>query len=124
MLPRYLVTLLPCYLDLVTTLACYHVTLLPHYLVTTLPCAVSSWNYSDHHGNLSAFFSFPSLSSDGFIPCISSIHLLRGHPLHLLPSPHASIIPFSNPSDRITCPLSKESYRILYTSILYPVYLY
>src|SRR6218665_803844 len=45
--------------------------------------------------------------SASFIPvtsCISVIHLLLGHPLLLLPSPHASIIPFSNPSDRITCP--------------------
>src|SRR6218665_3611794 len=42
-----------------------------------------------------------SLSSASFIPvtsCISSIHFL------LLPSPNASIILFSSPSDRITCP--------------------
>src|SRR6218665_96204 len=48
-----------------------------------------------------------SLSFASFIPvtsCISSIHLLLGRPLLLLSSPHASIIPFSNPSDRIICP--------------------
>src|SRR6218665_3050802 len=47
-----------------------------------------------------------SLSSASFIPvtsCISSIHFLLGRPL-LLPSPNASIILFSSPSDRITCP--------------------
>src|SRR6218665_813429 len=48
-----------------------------------------------------------SLSSASFIPvtsCISSIHFLLGRPLLLLPSPCASIILFSNPSDRRTCP--------------------
>src|SRR6218665_1735634 len=48
-----------------------------------------------------------SLSSASFTPvtsCISSIHFLLGHPLLLLPSPCASIIFFSSPSDRITCP--------------------
>src|SRR6218665_568834 len=48
-----------------------------------------------------------SLSSASFIPvtsCISSIHFLLGRPLLLLPSPCASIILFSSPSDRITCP--------------------
>src|SRR6218665_365 len=48
-----------------------------------------------------------SLSSTSFLPvtsCISSIHLLLRLPLLLLPSPFASIIPFSNPSDSITCP--------------------
>src|SRR6218665_667386 len=48
-----------------------------------------------------------SLSSASFIPvtsCISSIHFLLGRPLLLLPSLCASIICFSNPSDRITCP--------------------
>src|SRR6218665_289338 len=48
-----------------------------------------------------------SLSSASFIPvtsCILSIHFLLGHPLLLLPSPCASIILFSSPSDRITCP--------------------
>src|SRR6218665_1187933 len=48
-----------------------------------------------------------SLSSASFIPvtsCISSIHFLLGGPLLLLPSPCASIILFSSPSDRITCP--------------------
>src|SRR6218665_3205371 len=48
-----------------------------------------------------------SLSSASFIPvtsCISSTHFLLGHPLLLLPSPNASIILFSSPSDRITCP--------------------
>src|SRR6218665_1455196 len=51
-----------------------------------------------------------SLSSASFIPvtsCISSIHFLLGRPLLLLlvlPSPNASIILFSSPSDRITCP--------------------
>src|SRR6218665_3235447 len=47
-----------------------------------------------------------SLSSASFIPvtsCISSIHFLLGRPLLLLPSPYASIISFSSPSDRITC---------------------
>src|SRR6218665_1145263 len=47
-----------------------------------------------------------SLSSASFIPvtlCISSIHFLHGRPL-LLPSPYASIILFSSPSDHITCP--------------------
>src|SRR6218665_3347898 len=34
----------------------------------------------------------------------SSIHFLIGRPLLLLPSPYASIILFSSPSDRITCP--------------------
>src|SRR6218665_49466 len=55
---------------------------------------------------LHCFLSFvTSLSSASFIPvtsCISSIHLLLG--FLLLSSPHASIIPFSNPSDRTTCP--------------------
>src|SRR6218665_2119765 len=48
-----------------------------------------------------------SLNSASLIPvtsCISSIHLLLGRPLLLLPSLHASIIRFSNPSDRKTCP--------------------
>src|SRR6218665_245227 len=49
-----------------------------------------------------------SLSSAIFIPvtsCVSSIRLLLGRPLLLLlPSPHTSIIPFSNSSDRITSP--------------------
>src|SRR6218665_3531056 len=48
-----------------------------------------------------------SLSSASFIPvtsCISSIYFLLGCPLLLLPSPCASIILFSSPSDRITCP--------------------
>jgi len=45
-----------------------------------------------------------SLSSESVIPVtISSIHLLLGR-LLLLPSLHASNIPFSNPSDRTTCP--------------------
>src|SRR6218665_3336488 len=48
-----------------------------------------------------------SLSSASFIPvtsCISSIHFLLGRALLLLPSPYASIILFSSPLDRITCP--------------------
>src|SRR6218665_2008557 len=48
-----------------------------------------------------------SPSSASFIPvtsCISSIHFLLGRPLLLLLSPNASIILFSSPSDRITCP--------------------
>src|SRR6218665_838212 len=48
-----------------------------------------------------------SLCSASFIPvtsCISSIHFLLGRPLLLLPSPYASIILFSSPSDYITCP--------------------
>src|SRR6218665_1255830 len=48
-----------------------------------------------------------SLSYASFIPvtsCISSIHFLLGRPLLLLPALYASIIPFSNPPDRITCP--------------------
>src|SRR6218665_1928981 len=52
-----------------------------------------------------------SLSSASFIPvtsCISSIHFLLGRPL-LLPSPNASIILFSSPSDRITCPKNPSS---------------
>src|SRR6218665_1016369 len=52
-------------------------------------------------------YCFLSLSSTSFIPvtsCISSVHLLLGRPLLLIRSPHASILPFSNPSDRITCP--------------------
>src|SRR5678815_6167003 len=36
--------------------------------------------------------------------CISSIQRVLGRPLLLLPSPHASIISFSNPSALITCP--------------------
>src|SRR6218665_557223 len=64
--------------------------------------------------------------SASFIPvtsCISVIHLLLGHPLLLLPSPHASIIPFSNPSDRITCPknpsflLNAVCYSVSFSSI-------
>src|SRR6218665_2200104 len=35
---------------------------------------------------------------------ISTIHFLLGRPLLLHPSPYASIILFSSPSDRITCP--------------------
>src|SRR6218665_888762 len=57
---------------------------------------------------LQCFFSaVTSLSSASFIPvtsCIYSIHFLLGRPLLLLPSPCASIILFSSPSDRITCP--------------------
>src|SRR6218665_1003387 len=52
-----------------------------------------------------------SLSSASFIPvtsCISSIHFLLGRPLLLLPSPYASIIPFSNPSNHITCPKNQS----------------
>src|SRR6218665_3892919 len=52
-------------------------------------------------------FCVTSLSSASFIPvtsCISSIHFLLGRPILLLPSPCSSIIPFSNPSDRITGP--------------------
>src|SRR6218665_714376 len=48
-----------------------------------------------------------SLSFASFIPvtsCISSIHFFLGRPLLLFPSSCASIIPSSNPSDRITCP--------------------
>src|SRR6218665_852540 len=48
-----------------------------------------------------------SLSSASFLPvtsCISSIHFLLGRPLLLLPSPCASIILFSSPSDRIKNP--------------------
>ena len=44
--------------------------------------------------------SAASLSFSRFIPdiaCISSIHLILGRPLFLLPSPHASIIYFSIP---------------------------
>src|SRR6218665_446656 len=51
------------------------------------------------------------LSSASFIPvtsCISSIHFLLGHPLLLFPSPYASIILFSSPSDRITCPKNRS----------------
>ena len=72
--------------------------------VTLLPCAVDSWSPSDC---LHCFLSVvTSLGSASFIPvtsCISSIHFLLGRPFLLLPSPCASIIPFSNPSDRITC---------------------
>src|SRR6218665_3453007 len=57
---------------------------------------------------LHCFLSFVmSLSSTSFIrvtSCISSIYLHLGHPLLLLPSPHASIMTFPNPSNRITCP--------------------
>src|SRR6218665_1668794 len=78
-------------------------------MYTLLPCAVGSWNSSDHHGKLSPLFPFcvTFLSSANFIPVtsyMSSIHLLLGRSLLLSPSPCASIIPFSNPSDRITCP--------------------
>src|SRR6218665_935749 len=48
-----------------------------------------------------------SLSSASFIPvtsCISSIFFFLGRPLLLLPSLNPSIILFSSPSDRITCP--------------------
>src|SRR6218665_3275210 len=60
------------------------------------PCAVDSLSPSDCLHQPSPLFSF----------CrhISSIHFLLGCPLLLLPFPCASIIPFSNPSDRITCP--------------------
>src|SRR6218665_1545776 len=73
------------------------------------PCAVDSSSSSDSlHQPLRCFLSaVTSLSSASFIPvtsCISSIHFLLGRPLLLLPSPCASIIPFSNPSDRITYP--------------------
>src|SRR6218665_1329583 len=78
-------------------------------MYTLLPCAVNSWNSSDHHGKLSPLFPFcvTFLISANFIPVtsyMSSIHLLLGRSLLLFPSPCASIIPFSNPSDRITCP--------------------
>src|SRR6218665_994475 len=53
---------------------------------------------------LSAVTSLSSASFISVISRISSIHFLLGGPLLLLPSPCASIIPFSNPSDRITCP--------------------
>src|SRR6218665_394903 len=60
-----------------------------------------------------------SLSSASFIPvtsCISSTHFLLGHPL-LLPSPNASIILFSSPSDRITCP-KNPSFLLSFPSFL------
>src|SRR6218665_2668272 len=52
-------------------------------------------------------FVVTSLSSASFIPvtsCISSNHLLLDRSLLLFPSLCASIIPLSNPSDRIKCP--------------------
>src|SRR6218665_1050565 len=57
-----------------------------------------------------------SLSSASFIPvtsCISSIYFLLGRLLLLLPSPCASIILFSSPSDRITCPKNRFYYLLL-----------
>ena len=88
------------------------------------PCAVSSWISTDHHGKPSCYLSVvASLSSANFIPvnpvtsCISSIHLLFGRPLLLLTSLHASIIPFFNPSDLITCSKSSSFLLIAYYCI-------
>src|SRR6218665_1139775 len=77
--------------------------------VTLLPSAVNSLSSSNRlHQPSQCFLSVvTSLSSASFIPvtsCISSIHFLLGRPLLPLPSPCASIILFSSPSDRITCP--------------------
>src|SRR6218665_2390950 len=78
------------------------------FLQLLSPCAVNSSSSSDCLDHPSPMFlsAVTCLSSASFIPvtsCISSIHFLLGRPL-LLPSPYASIILFSSPSDRITCP--------------------
>src|SRR6218665_950537 len=69
-----------------------------HHLVLSVPGTLATIMASLLHCFLS---EVTSLSSSIFIPvtsCISSIHLLIGRPLLLLPFPPASIIPFSNPS--------------------------
>src|SRR6218665_2174187 len=82
-----------CYLCLFEKLPCYLVlSALATVLTSFLDCFPSV---------------VTSLSSASFIPvtsCISSIYFLLGRPLLLLPSPYASIILFSNLSDRMTCP--------------------
>src|SRR6218665_3397841 len=75
-----------------------------HHLVLSVPGTLATIMASLLHCFLS---EVTSLSSARFIPvtsCISSIHLLIGRPLLLHLSPHASIIPLSIQSDRITCP--------------------
>src|SRR6218665_1414249 len=83
---------------------CRMTTLLSCYLVLSTLGALATVFTSLLHCFLSVV---TSLSSASFIPvtsCISSIHLLLSRPLLLLPSLCDSIIPFSNPSGRITCP--------------------
>src|SRR6218665_3184891 len=78
--------------------------LIPCYLVlSTLEALVTVFT-SRFHCFLSAVTSHSSASFIPVTSCISSIHFLLGCPLLLLPSPYASIILFSSPSDRITCP--------------------
>jgi len=62
-----------------------------------LPCSLSSWNSGDHNGQAFSIVSF--LSSCLLVPP-ASFQLGLLHVFH----PSISIIPFSNPSGRITCP--------------------
>src|SRR6218665_2747989 len=81
------------------------------------PCAVNSLNSSgclDHPSPL-----FPVCRHISYFRQLhSSYFMYLIHPfsswsfLLLFPSPCASIIPFSNPSDRITCPRRKPSFLL------------
>ena len=76
----------------------------PCHLVLSVPWTLATVMIKLLHFVLS---TVASLSSAKFIPvvsCITSIHLFLGCPCFLLPSPHANIISFSNPSDLMTCP--------------------
>ena len=79
-------------------------TLLPCHLVLSAIGALATILTSLLQCFLSVVTSLSSASFISVTSRISSIHLLLGRPLLLLLSPHASIIPFYNPSDRITCP--------------------
>src|SRR6218665_462055 len=88
----------------VLSLHCITTKYYAHTLYVSVPGTLATIMASLLHCSLSVVMS---LSSASFIPvtsCISSFHLPFGRPLLLLPFLHASIIPFSNPSDHITCP--------------------
>src|SRR6218665_3736046 len=80
--------------------ACFYIALLD--LCVTSPCHLE---LSDHHGKPAPLFPFCCHISE-FRQLHSSyfMYLVLGRPLLLLPFLHASIISFSNQSDRITCP--------------------
>src|SRR6218665_434939 len=75
------------------------------------------------HKPRSSSVSLISARSIHGIVCISSIHLFLRRPLFLLPSPRASIISFSRPFARISCP--KKSSSVLLPSFclrdIYPL---
>src|SRR6218665_944948 len=96
--------LIGCHLRCYYQLSTIHYSSSPCHLVPSVLGTLATIMESVLH----CFLSFiMSLSSANFIPvtsCIPSMHLLLGRTLLLLPSLHASIIPFSSPSDCIICP--------------------